>query len=593
MSSLWTRLVRLWPFYRPARRGFAVALGAAVVAGATEPLIPGFLQPLLDKGFSPEGLSLWLIPVTVMGLFAVRGVAAFAAEYALAWSGQRGTHAMRTAMFDHLLRAQPQALAAHSASKLANTLVYEAQTGSVLLVGAVNSLVRNGLIVLALVGYLVWLNWQLSLFVFVSFPAVAWAMRQLARRLHRHAIQSQQATDELAYVVEENTLASKIVRIHGAQSAQSERFGAASLVLRRLSVKSVAAAAAMTPVTQLMVAAPLSAVIVIALWQAQTLGQTVGSFVGFVTAMLMLIAPIKHLADVAGPITRGLAGVERGLNLLTELATEHGGTHAPAQVHGALALEGVGVRYAVRDAIKSPTSDGPSPAKTSAETAPGLNAISLRIAAGETIALVGPSGAGKTTLMNLLPRFLEPSAGTISLDGVPLEQWDLAHLRRQFAWVSQDVVLFNDTVAANVALGDTPDGDRLHQALHAAYLGDWVRSLPSGLNTMLGHNAATLSGGQRQRVAIARAIYKRARVVLLDEATAALDTESERHVQAALAALMGQCTTIVIAHRLSTIQSASRIVVMNHGRIAEAGTHAQLLEAGGLYARLHQLQFAV
>ena len=575
--SLWSRLRRLWPYYASGRTGFLVAGLAALVAAITEPMIPRLMQPLLDKGFSAGGLSLWLIPAAILGLFAVRGVAAFAAEYALAWAGQRGTHQLRTALFKHLLLAKPGEVAGYSASTLANTLVYETQTGSTLLVGALNSLVRNGLIVLALVLYLVWLNWQLSLFVLLSFPAVAWAMRKLSRRLQRFTAQSQLATDELAYVVEENAGAGHIVRIHGAQAAQGKRFESASLALRTLAIKSVASAAAMTPVTQIMVALPLSAVIAIALWQAQTQGQTVGSFVGFITGMLMLIAPLKHLADVAGPITRGLAAVERGITLMQTLPVEVGGSHAPSAVRGELSLQGVGFAHAARLG----TNELPSMA---------LHDINLHIAAGQTIALVGPSGAGKTTLMHLLPRFLEPSTGAISLDGIPLAQWDLATLRHSFAYVSQHTVLFNDSLANNVALGSELDPTRVAQALQAAHLGDWVATLPQGMHTMVGHNAATLSGGQRQRLAIARAIYKRACIVLLDEATAALDSESERHVQAALDALMGNCTTIVIAHRLSTVVRANLIVVMDSGRVVEHGPHGDLLAAGGLYARLHQLQ---
>jgi ATP-binding cassette, subfamily B, bacterial MsbA len=577
-QSLPQRLLRLWPYYRSAKAGFIVAGLAAIVAALTEPLLPGLMKPLLDQGFKPGGFSLWLVPAALLGLFALRGVAAFAAEYALAWAGQRGTHALRTAMFEHLLRASPQALQPLSASSLANTLVYETQIGSAMLVASLNSLLRNGLIVMALAGYLMWLNWQLSLFVLLTFPPVAWVMRKLSRRLHRFATQSQAATDELAYVVEENSASAQVVRVHGAQASQTERFAKSSLVLQRLAIKATASSAAMTPITQFMVAIPLSAVIMIALWQAQSASQTVGSFTAFVTAMLMLIAPVKHLADVAGPITRGLAAVERGLGLLENLPTESGGSHRPTEVSGRIEFQNLSYAHPAR--------------ADETEPHPALTQINLSIPPGQSLALVGPSGAGKTTLMNLLPRFIDAQSGTVCLDGVALKDWDLAHLRRQFALVSQHTVLFNDSIENNVALGETADGARVQEALQAANLLAWTRSLPQGTRTVIGHNALTLSGGQRQRLAIARAIYKRAKIVLLDEATAALDNESERHVQAALEALMGRCTTIVIAHRLSTIQRCDRIVAMDQGRIVESGTHAQLLAANGLYARLHSLQFA-
>jgi subfamily B ATP-binding cassette protein MsbA len=296
-------------------------------------------------------------------------------------------------------------------------------------------------------------------------------------------------------------------------------------------------------------------------------------------AMLQLIAPIKHLSEVAGPITRGMAALERGVALVEATPAEAGGGHAAgddSSSRGELELQEVSLRYA---------DDG----------APALDGVSLQIRPGETVALVGPSGAGKSTLVNLLPRFLEPTQGTLRLDGIPLREWDVQALRRQFALVSQDVVLFNGSVAANVALGDgrldDTVRDRVREALRGANLLDFVMSLPQGLESPVGHNGSQLSGGQRQRLAIARAIYKDAPVLILDEATSALDSESERLVQSALEVLMRGRTSIVIAHRLSTIERADRIVAMEAGRVVEQGSHAQLLAHGGLYARLHALQF--
>ena len=572
VPGLAARLRRLLPFFASSRLGFIVAIGCSVLAAATEPLIPALMQPLLDKGFTAGRLPLWAIPVALIGLFSVRGAAGFVAQYALSWSANRGVLEMRTAMFERLLTAQPMLFTRQSASGLTNTLVYEVQTGAVMIVNSLLALVRDSLTLAALLGYLLWLNWQLTLFVAVLFPAVAFVMRTSSRRLHRLTVEGQAATDALAYVVEENVLAWRIVRLHGATTTEAARFGQGSERLRRLSLKAVAAAAAMTPITQVLAACALSAVIVAALWQSSSGGPSVGAFAAFVTAMLMLVAPIKHLSEIAGPVTRGLAALERGVALIQQSPSEVGGTHDPGRAQGRMRLEHVGLRY--RE-----------------DQAAALADVTLELRPGETVALVGPSGAGKSTLVNLLPRFIEPTAGRLLLDDVPLPEWNVQALRRQFALVSQDVVLFNDSIAANVCLGDDLDRERVRQALRGANLLDFVAGLPHGMDSLIGHNGSELSGGQRQRLAIARAIYKDAPILILDEATSALDSESERLVQTALERLMHGRTSLVIAHRLSTIERADRIVALDAGRVVEQGSHAELLAHGGLYARLHALQF--
>jgi subfamily B ATP-binding cassette protein MsbA len=395
-------------------------------------------------------------------------------------------------------------------------------------------------------------------------------MKVITKRLYGLTKSNQAATDALAYVVEENALAYREVRLHGAQIAQLHRFEHLGKLMDRIAMKSTVAGSSLTPLTQLMAAAALSAVISVALYQSDQNGTTVGEFVAFVTAMLMLVAPIKHLSEVASPLTRGLAALERGLDLIETTRIEGTGSFNKPRATGHIRLEKVVVQF-----------DADSPA--------ALQQVDLEIQPGESVALVGASGAGKTTLVNLLPRFVDISSGHIYVDDVNIRDWNLASLRSQFAMVSQQVVVLNDTLANNVALGLPMDLTRVQQCLKDANLDAYVAGLGEGIHTTVGHNASQLSGGQRQRLAIARAFYKDAPILILDEATSALDNESERAVQEAMVRLQKGRTTLLIAHRLSTIEHADRIVVMANGKIIEMGTHQELLHRGGTYSALFKI----
>jgi len=582
MNTLKQRLARLMPYFRNSRSALCLAGAALIVNALTQPLMPRLLQVIIDRGFKPGAIPLWQIPAAIVSLFIVRGVSGWVANYGLTLAAQNAVLAMRSAMFAHMMRVVPALFSRSSASSLTNGVVYEVQQGANQLMGTVNTLLADSLAAVGYFAYLLYLDWRLTLFAAFMFPATGYFVRIVGKRVRRLTVEGQNATDDLAYVVEENVLAWRIVRLHAAADHERARFDDSARRMRRLTIKQAASGSLMDPITQFLASLSLSAVLMMAVHQGGG-HRTPGEFMAFITSWLLLIQPIKHLSDLMTPLTRGTAAMERGIELIETFPAEVGGTLAPARVRGDVEFRDVGLRYTGAGAVDA---DAPPDDRVAA-----LADVTLAIRAGETIAFVGPSGAGKTSLVNLLPRFLEPSSGAIVLDGAPLVDYDMTALRRQFALVSQDVVLFNDSVAANVALGDSVDRERVRNALAGANLLDFVLTMPGGLDAQIGHNGTQLSGGQRQRLAIARAIYKDAPILILDEATSALDSESERAVQAALEVLMRGRTTLVIAHRLSTIEHAGRVVAMDQGRIVEQGPHAQLLAAGGLYARLHSMQF--
>ena len=577
-SRDWGLYKRLLSYVRPHARVFALAVLGMIGAAATEPLFPALIKPLLDRGFA-AGSQPAFPPLTfalaIVGIFIVRGVLSFSSSYFLAWVSNRVVLDLRAAMFARLVRFPAKFFDDHSSGTLLSKVAYDVGGVTSAATTVLTVTVQDSIRVIGLLAWMLFINWKLTLIAIAIGPPIALFVRLLSRRLRTMARGAQHSMGDLAHVLEETIECHKVVKVFGGQEYESRRFERANQRLRGFNMRQTVPAALTTPVTHLLAAAALSIIVYIALQESLAARATMGEFASFITAMLMLLAPLKHLTEINAPLQRGLAAAESVFELVDTPIEEDRGTERLVRARGEIEFQDVGFTYPTRNE-------------------PALSSVSLVVRPGETVALVGGSGGGKTTLVNLLPRFYAPQSGRILLDGHDIQSLKLDSLRPNLALVSQEVVLFNDTIRANIAYGGmgAASDSEVNAAAEAAHAIEFIREMPQGLETLIGENGMRLSGGQRQRLAIARALLKNAPVLILDEATSALDSESERLVQEALETLMRGRSTIVIAHRLSTIERADRIVVLDRGRITETGTHAELLARGGDYERLYRIQFA-
>lgn len=567
--------VRLLGYLRPHWKVFALAVLGMAATALTEPAFPAILKYLLDNGFhTVEKQMVWIIPLGIVALFLVRSVFAFCTGYLMMWISSTLVTELRRELFAKLIVLPASHYEENSAGALISRLVYDVSNVTDAATSALISTVRETLTAMALLGYLLYLDWKLTLITLSVAPVIAFTVSKFGKRMRAASHQSLNAMRLISHTIEETVSAQKVIKIFGGKQQQTKRFFGASEQFRRAQMREAIPASAATPITH--IAASIAIAIITFLALSQSTGQagaSAGGFVSFITAMLLLIAPIKQLTTVSTTIQKGMAAAQSIFSLLDTPAEDDTGRITMGRAKGHVRFDEVSFQYPGTSRL-------------------ALDNITLSVEPGQTLALVGTSGGGKTTLAALIPRFYAAGSGRICIDDTDITEISLASLRENIALVSQDVVLFNDTIAANIAYGSLASHTlgEIEQAAKAAYALDFITALPDGFQTFVGENGAKLSGGQRQRIAIARAILKNAPILILDEATSALDTESERQVQAALAALMVGRTTIVIAHRLSTIEHADRIVVLHEGKIVESGTHTELQKMAGYYSNLSRLQ---
>ncbi len=556
---------------------FVLSIIGMVLVALSQPAFAALMEPMLNGGFinkDPEVIR-W-IPFAVIGVFLVRAFAGFLSEYGMAWIGRRVIMELRDEMFGKLMLLPTHYYDENSTGNTISKFTYDVEQLAQATTNAISVLIRDVLMILSLIGYMFYLSPKLAaVFLFIG-PVIALLVGLVSRRFRKISSRIQQSMGEVTHIVEEAIQAQRVVKIFGGQDYEVKQFHHTNESNRYQQMKLVATSSMSTPIIQIIVAFALAGIIYMATLEGVKDKIDVGAFMAFMSAMMMLFAPIKRLTNVNSVIQRGIAAAESVFTLLDNEIEIDQGSYEVDRVSGRLEFKDIVFSYRA------------NPDK------PVLKSINLKIEPGQTVAFVGRSGSGKSTLVNLLPRLYDDFSGEILLDGKDIRDYSLTSLRDQMSYVGQDIVMFNDTVAHNIAYGRLHDTDeqQIITAAKSAHALEFIQRMTKGLHTEVGEKGVMLSGGQRQRIAIARALLKNSPVLIMDEATSALDTESERHIQAALEELLKNRTTLVIAHRLSTIENADLIVVMDNGEIIETGTHQELLARDGSYAALHRMQFS-
>jgi subfamily B ATP-binding cassette protein MsbA len=566
---------RLLSHVVPYWRVFLLSIVSMVLLAATDPAIPALMQPLLNGAFiEKDPQTIAFMPFLFVGLFIIRSLAAYISGLSLNWVANKVIMDLRQTMFERFIDYPTSFFDANSSGSLMSRFTYDVTQIKDASTNAISTIVRDSLSVMGLLGWMFYIDWTLALICLLGAPIISIIVTIIKRRLRKMSRKVQDTMGDIHHVLAECFDAQKVIKLYGGQKVEKQRFFKTINAHRRFAMKFLSASVATGPAIQIFTAFLLAIIIYVATQQASSNNLLVGDFVSFFAAIAMILGPLKRLAGVNEHIQKGLAASESVFNILDTDIEPQSGDKKLTDVKGAIEFKNVSYRY--------------PEAKTEA-----LDSISLVIKPGETVALVGESGSGKTTLANLIPRFYELQAGTILYDDVDVAELSLLSLRKNIAYVSQDVVLFNDSVRNNIAYGDKNDAsdEAIWAAAEAAYAIEFIKDLPEKMDTIVGEDGARLSGGQRQRLAIARALLKNAKLLILDEATSSLDTRSERHIQSALDNVKRGRTSLIIAHRLSTIENADHIIVLNKGYIVEEGKHDELLKLKKHYARLHQIQF--